>query len=208
MKRIFLGVCFCFMVLFVVVPAWATPYNLTLGITNLNFAGTDLEGYNGGYGTVTITDANPAVVTFTGLNDLSFGGHTFDIWFTTVGVNVDTGGTTPTPITPDTFVQGGTGNIDGFGRFNVQVGPTGSQGAPAAVPVVQFSLVGPITLGLNYDDYVAAAHIVIFEDNGQPTALITGDAANGNPPQVPEPTTMLLLGLGLVGLAGVRRKFN
>jgi hypothetical protein len=32
-------------------------------------------------------------------------------------------------------------------------------------------------------------------------------AGNGNT-QVPEPTTMLLLGLGLVGLAGVRRKFK
>jgi hypothetical protein len=34
---------------------------------------------------------------------------------------------------------------------------------------------------------------------------ISGDASSN---QVPEPTTLLLLGLGLVGLAGVRRKFQ
>ena len=71
---------------------------------------------------------------------------------------------------------------------------------------------------VKYGDYWAA-----YADNPNDNLLTTGSFdngvshvtffadssnGNGNGTKVPEPTTMLLLGLGLVGLAGVRRKFR
>jgi hypothetical protein len=193
------------MMLGMATTAWATPYDLTLGQVNLNFSGTDLAGYGGGFGEVTI-DAGGHVI-FQGITDLLYNGHTFDIWFTTAGLNVGSGTTTPTNMTPNPAAQqGGTGNIDGFGTFNVQV--TTGNGAPNAVPTIAFDLTGGVTLTPNNSPQgnLAAAHIVIFED-GLIGALTTGDAANGTPvPPVPEPGTLLLLGGGLLGLAVYGRK--
>jgi hypothetical protein len=63
--------------------------------------------------------------------------------------------------------------------------------------------------------FVAGINQLVIADNnfgGQPSGAAfyatISYTTGGGPAPAPEPTTMLLLGLGLVGLAGVKRKFK
>jgi hypothetical protein len=55
-------------------------------------------------------------------------------------------------------------------------------------------------------DYATAAWTNYLGDSGGAGWTVSNNPSNNSP--VPEPCTMLLLGLGLIGLAGVRRKFK
>ena len=123
--------------------------------------------------------------------------------------------------TPGTPVNGGAGNEDGFGNFNLTVNM--GQGWPDSASTISFTVTNTsgiawtgITTGgnnkmltANNKGFIAAAHIFVGGNppDANAQALATGYAGNGDTgTPVPDGgTTVMLLGMALGTLGMVRR---
>ena len=192
---------------------------------DLGLGNPAISGFPGPYATVSVnrTDATHATITFTGQ---SHGGWQYlfgDGGSVAVNVNAaswsigsftaSNSGTGFMTVNGD-LSDAGAGNEDGWGVFNQTV--NSFDGFNHSSDTISFVLTNTSgawatdndVLTANGDGYRAAAHIFVTSApaNRANGAIATGFATEGGTPQTPEPTSMLLLGLGLAGFGAARRR--
>jgi hypothetical protein len=207
-------------------PASADTVTSIIGNPN-----DDISGFSGPYATVTIdlTSSTTATITFTSLTN---GGNIFlfgDGGSVDVNVNATSwtlsniqGFNSGTGFHPGAFTDGGSGQVDGFGVFNQTI--NSFDGFTHSSDTISFNLTNTSgtwssatnVLAANADGFDAAMHVFVTSSpaNASNGAIATGFASetagsfesSPTPPPGTEPSSLLVIGSGLIGLGSLVRR--
>ena len=178
-------------------------------MSTLSVGNEAIAGFPGPYGFVDVTlSGQTATITFTAN---TAGGFMF-IDTSAAGVQVNSSSFTEAIVTDTQFKEFNFGkNVDGFGVFNLTV--NNNDGSGSAVDTIVFTVTNAGTpwaspsdvLTTNSKGFDAVAHISV---NGGVATGFAGEPGGGGGHVPDNGVTAALLGLGLVGLAGLRAKFG